>query len=139
MLTPRAAPAPARWLVPTSEPPRAAGRAAVLGAALGVGSLAAKVLAARGFTDAESARRFLHPALGDLHNPFELRDMEPAVERLRAAIASGERILIYGDYDVDGTTAVVLLMTAIRRAGGSAVYHVPHRLRDGISDDNNDD
>ncbi|MGB7762408.1 MAG: single-stranded-DNA-specific exonuclease RecJ, partial [Bryobacteraceae bacterium] len=91
----------------------------------------AKVLAARGFADAESARRFLHPSLADLHDPFELRDMEPAVGRLRAAIAAGERILVYGDYDVDGTTAVVLLMTAIRLAGGSAFYHVPHRLKDG--------
>jgi single-stranded-DNA-specific exonuclease len=119
--------ASARWLFPAIEP----GCAATLGAALGVGSLAAKVLAARGYTDAESARRFLHPSLGDLHDPFGLRDMEPAVVRLRAAIAAGEQILIYGDYDVDGTTAVVLLMTAIRLAGGTAFYHVPHRLKDG--------
>jgi single-stranded-DNA-specific exonuclease len=89
------------------------------------------VLAARGFTGAEQARRFLHPSLADLYDPFALRDMETAVERLRAAIAAREAILIYGDYDVDGTTAVVLLMTAIRLAGGSAFYHVPHRLKDG--------
>ena len=128
MLTPAVARgASARWLFPAPEP----GRTAALGAALGVGSLAAKVLAARGFIDAESARRFLHPSLGDLLDPFKLRDMEPAVERLRAAIAAGEGILIYGDYDVDGTTAVVLLMTAIRLAGGTAFYHVPHRLKDG--------
>jgi single-stranded-DNA-specific exonuclease len=117
----------ARWLFPTPD----SGCAAALGAELGIGSLAAKVLAARGYIDAESARRFLHPSLGDLHDPLGLRDMEPAVERLRAAIAAGERILIYGDYDVDGTTAVVLLMTAIRLAGGTAFYHVPHRLKDG--------
>jgi single-stranded-DNA-specific exonuclease len=118
---------PARWLFPNPEP----ARIKTLGAELGIGSLAAKVLAARGFTDAEPARRFLHPSLADLHDPFGLRDMEPAIERLRAAIAGGEAILIYGDYDVDGTTAVVLLMTAIRLAGGSAFYHVPHRLKDG--------
>ena len=128
MLTPAtAAGSLARWLLPTLE----SGLAAKLGAELGVGSLAAKVLAARGYTDVESARRFLRPALCDLHDPFALRDMELAVQRLRAAIAAGERILIYGDYDVDGTTAVVLLMTAIRLAGGSAFYHVPHRLKDG--------
>jgi len=118
---------PARWLFPAPAP----GCAAELRSALGIGSLTAKVLAARGFVDVESARRFLHPSLGDLHDPFGLRDMEPAVECLRAAIAAHEGILIYGDYDVDGTTAVVLLMTAIRLAGGSAFYHVPHRLRDG--------
>ncbi|MFY9725381.1 MAG: single-stranded-DNA-specific exonuclease RecJ [Bryobacteraceae bacterium] len=119
--------ASARWLFPSPE----TRGAATLCTELGVGSLAAKVLAARGYTDVASARRFLHPALGDLHDPFGLRDMAPAVERLRAAIAAGERILIYGDYDVDGTTAVVLLMTAIRLAGGEAFYHVPHRLKDG--------
>lgn len=128
MLTPPIVPTTsARWLFPDPDP----GRAATLGRALGVGSLAAKVLAARGYTDTESARRFLYPSLGDLNDPFGLRDMEPAIQRLRAAIAAGERILIYGDYDVDGTTAVVLLMTAIRLAGGSALYHVPHRLKDG--------
>jgi single-stranded-DNA-specific exonuclease len=118
---------PARWLFPGPEP----GCEATLAAALGIGSLAARVLRSRGFTDAESAHRFLHPSLADLHDPFALRDMEPAVKRLRAAVAAREKILIYGDYDVDGTTAVVLLMTAIRLAGGSASYHVPHRLKDG--------
>ncbi|HTQ15159.1 MAG TPA: single-stranded-DNA-specific exonuclease RecJ, partial [Rhizomicrobium sp.] len=128
MLTPPApARPPARWVFPGPEP----GRAAILGAELGVGSLAAKVLAARGYTEAEPARRFLHPSLGDLHDPFALRDMEPAAQRLRAAIDAGELILIYGDYDVDGTTAVVLLLGAIRLAGGRAAYHVPHRLKDG--------
>jgi len=126
MMTPWAAHAPARWLFPNAE---AGG--AMPSSELGIGSLAAKVLAARGYTDPESARRFLHPSLADLHDPFALRDMEPAIERLRAAIAGREQILIYGDYDVDGTTAVVLLLTAIRLAGGSARYHVPHRLKEG--------
>jgi single-stranded-DNA-specific exonuclease len=128
MLTPATADdTSARWVFPAPV----SNCASTLGAELGIGSLAAKVLAARGFTDAESARRFLHPSLADLDDPFGLRDMEPAVERLRTAIAAGEQILIYGDYDVDGTTAVVLLMTAIRMAGGDATYHVPHRLKDG--------
>jgi single-stranded-DNA-specific exonuclease len=118
---------PARWLFPAPD----AGCAVELSAALGVGSLLGKVLAARGLTDAERAHRFLHPSLTDLYDPFALRDMETAVARLLAAIAAREGILIYGDYDVDGTTAVVLLMTAIRLAGGSAFYHVPHRLKDG--------
>jgi single-stranded-DNA-specific exonuclease len=128
MLTsPTARTMPARWLFPAPD----AGCAVELSAALGVGSLLGKVLAARGLTDAERAHRFLHPSLTDLYDPFALRDMETAVARLLAAIAAREGILIYGDYDVDGTTAVVLLMTAIRLAGGSAFYHVPHRLKDG--------
>ena len=60
-----------------------------------------------------------------------MRDMPRAVARLREAIRDGEKILIYGDYDVDGTTSVVLLTKAIELAGGASSYHVPHRLKDG--------
>ncbi len=91
----------------------------------------AKVLAARGFTDAEAARRFLHPAFEELLDPLTMRDMPAAIERIARAIRDRERILIYGDYDVDGTTSVVLLTKAIELAGGQASYHVPHRLKDG--------
>jgi single-stranded-DNA-specific exonuclease len=96
-----------------------------------VGILAARVLARRGFGDPAAARRFLSPSLADLHSPALLRDMEPAVDRLLAAIRNHEKILIYGDYDVDGTLAVILLLKTIELAGGSAGYHVPHRLKDG--------
>ena len=81
--------------------------------------------------DPEAARRFLHPSLADLHAPGALRGMQEAVARLRRAIAGGEQILIYGDYDVDGTTSVVILKKAIEMAGGAASFFVPHRLRDG--------
>ena len=97
----------------------------------GVGSLAAKILAHRGVSGAEAIRRFLRPSLDDLHDPLAFEDMAPAVARLRQAIAAGENILIYGDYDVDGVTSVVLLTKAIELAGGRAAYHVPDRLRDG--------
>jgi single-stranded-DNA-specific exonuclease len=92
---------------------------------------AARVLAARGFTDAAAARRFLHPAFEELLDPLTMRDMPAAIERIARAIRDRERILIYGDYDVDGTTSVVLLTKAIELAGGQAGYHVPHRLKDG--------
>ena len=92
------------------------------------GSIAQRVLAHRGITDAD---RFLRPSLADLHDPLALADMAQAVARLRKAIDSGEKILIYGDYDVDGTASVVLLTKAIELAGGKAAYHVPHRLKDG--------
>jgi single-stranded-DNA-specific exonuclease len=95
------------------------------------GSLAARVLARRGITEAGAVDRFLHPSLEDLHDPLALRDMPLAVARLRQAIAGDEKILIYGDYDVDGATSVVLLTKAIELAGGQADYHVPHRLKDG--------
>jgi single-stranded-DNA-specific exonuclease len=104
---------------------------AALAAALKIGNPAAKVLAARGFGDADAARRFLEPAFEELHDPLSMRDMAAAIERIARAIRDRERILIYGDYDVDGTTSVVLLTKAIELAGGEARYHVPHRLKDG--------
>lgn len=116
-----------RWLFPAPDP------AAVnaLREALRLAPPAAKVLVHRGFTDLEAARHFLRPAFEDLHDPLTLRDMPAAIERLARAIRDRERILIYGDYDVDGTTSVVLLTKVIELAGGVASYHVPHRLKDG--------
>ena len=105
--------------------------AAELAASLQLSLPAAKVLVHRGLADPAAARRFLKPTFDDLHDPLALRDMAAAVERLASAIRAGERILIYGDYDVDGTTSVVLLTKAIELAGGAATYHVPHRLKDG--------
>jgi single-stranded-DNA-specific exonuclease len=102
-----------------------------LAAALKIGTPAAKVLAARGFGDAEAARKFMEPAFEELHDPLSMRDMAAAIERIARAIRDRERILIYGDYDVDGTTSVVLLTKVIELAGGEARYHVPHRLKDG--------
>ncbi len=85
-----------------------------------IAPLAAKTLVNRGLADPDAARRFLAPSLEDLHDPLTMRDMPQAVERLLRAIRSHEKILIYGDYDVDGTTSVVLLTKAIearRRSG----------------------
>jgi single-stranded-DNA-specific exonuclease len=105
--------------------------AARLAAEAGLPRLVAQLLAARGVATAEEARRFLSPALEHLHSPYLLSGMSAAVERLQAAIERREPILIYGDYDVDGTTAVVILKTVIELCGGQAAFHVPHRLRDG--------
>jgi single-stranded-DNA-specific exonuclease len=91
----------------------------------------ARLLVARGVRTADEAVRFLHPSLNDLHDPYLMLGMAAAVERVQRAIAARESILIYGDYDVDGTTAVVLLKTAIERLGGTVRFHVPHRLREG--------
>jgi single-stranded-DNA-specific exonuclease len=93
--------------------------------------LVAILLAQRDITSVEQAQHFLHADLSHLHDPLRMLGMRTAVERLRRAIANSERILIYGDYDVDGTTAVVILRTAIEMAGGKAEFHVPHRLHDG--------
>ncbi len=91
----------------------------------------ARLLAVRGIQTAEQAHKFLTPSLQDLHSPGLMTGLRVAVERLRAAIERGETVLIYGDYDVDGTTAIVILKTAIELCGGQTEHHVPHRIREG--------
>ena len=97
----------------------------------------ARLLVARGIEEAAGAARFLSPSLSDLHSPSLMLGLTLAVDRLAAAIAARERILIFGDYDVDGTTAVVILKIAIELCSGTAEFHIPHRIRDGygIQDD----
>jgi single-stranded-DNA-specific exonuclease len=116
-----------QWLIPEVDVQAARD----LAASLHVQPLTARVLLGRGLSDVESARRFLTPSIEHLHDPLLLTGMEQAVQRVRAAIARKEKILIYGDYDVDGTVSVVILKKAIELAGGEASYHVPHRIRDG--------
>ncbi len=105
--------------------------AAALAQAARVPQVLAELLLARGVTDAHAAHAFLHPDSTQLHDPLLMRGMQAAVERVERAIAAREPILLYGDYDVDGTTAVVLLKTAIEMLGGIVRFHVPHRLLEG--------
>ena len=106
-------------------------RAAQLAATVGVSPIVADLLVARGYEDAESARSFLNPSLDQLHDPFLMRGMSDAVARLVQAIDRREPILIYGDYDVDGTTGTAVLLRALRMLGATAGYHVPHRFTEG--------
>jgi len=116
-----------RWVLHTSD------EAAVqrLSQEAHLSPVLARLLVARHVLTAEAAQIFLSPSLNDLHSPYSMSGMTPAVERLQAALARKEKILIYGDYDVDGTTAIVILMTAIKLCGGEASFHLPHRIRDG--------
>ena len=91
----------------------------------------ANLLIHRGIADSDSAQRFLTPSLDHLHAPEKLTGLRGAVDRISAAMERKEPILIYGDYDVDGTMAVIILKTAIEICGGSADFHVPHRIREG--------
>jgi single-stranded-DNA-specific exonuclease len=89
------------------------------------------LLVRRGITDAAAANTFLSPSLSHLHAPERMTGLRAAVDRIDAAIERKEPILIYGDYDVDGTMAVIILKTAIELCGGAADFHVPHRIREG--------
>ena len=91
----------------------------------------AELLLGRGVASAGEAHRFLNPTYEDLHEPKLMLGMSAAVERVERAIEAREPMQLYGDYDVDGTSAVVLLKTAIEMLGGQVSFHVPHRLREG--------
>jgi single-stranded-DNA-specific exonuclease len=106
-------------------------QAAALAHAARLPQVLAELLVARGITDHSAAFAFLNPTVAHLHDPFLMLGMDAAVARLERAIATREPVLLYGDYDVDGATAVVLLKTAIEMLGGIARFHVPHRLTEG--------
>jgi single-stranded-DNA-specific exonuclease len=125
VITPSLAP---QWVHhPRRDPERAAALAGSLGAPLPVGH----ALVHRGVSGLEDARRFLDPALEDLHDPARLLDLELAVSRIRAAVENGENILIHGDYDVDGITSTFLLYSVLRELGARVECRIPHRTRDG--------
>jgi single-stranded-DNA-specific exonuclease len=105
--------------------------AARLAGALRVHPLAARVLAARGLADPTAAAGFLEARLADLPDPYLMKGMEAAVARITGAVAAGERIACYGDYDADGVTSTALLAGFLRAAGGEVVTYVPHRLAEG--------
>src|SRR5712692_12023201 len=99
--------------------------------ALGVSPTVAGLLIARGCADPDTAHRFLHPSLADLHDPFLLPDMDAAVTRLARAIEAREKILVHGDYDVDGVTSAALMTRVLRALGANVEAFVPHRREDG--------
>ena len=98
---------------------------------LGVSELIATLLAQRGIKTFEEAKQFFRPQLSDLYNPFLMKDMDKAVERLHRAISSNEKILVYGDYDVDGTTAVSLMYLFLKDKCKYVEYYIPDRYDEG--------
>ena len=98
---------------------------------LGVDPVLAELLVQRGVNTFEQARSFFRPDLANLHDPFLMKDMDKAVERVRRAITEGEPILVYGDYDVDGTTAVSLVYSFLRKLTGSIDFYIPERYDEG--------
>ena len=102
-----------------------------LGAALNVQPLVAALLIARGHGTSERAFQFLNPSPEHLHEPFLLKGIREAVDRIQKAISNGEKILIWGDYDVDGTTGTVLLRKALHMLGAETGFHVPNRFTEG--------
>jgi single-stranded-DNA-specific exonuclease len=124
---------PQQWTIHTTE---AAADATHLAQLLGCPPVIAELLIARGIVEPAAANTFFNPTIDDLTDPLQMLGMAVAVARIQRAVEDAEPILIYGDYDVDGTTATVLLKTAIERIAprekpAKVTYHVPHRLREG--------
>jgi single-stranded-DNA-specific exonuclease len=115
-----------RWIIAPADP-----ATGPLAAALGLPPPLAQVLVNRGFQDAESAEKFLNPQLRHLTDPFELPDMAAAVDRILSGIEQKQRIVIYGDYDVDGVTSSALLIRVLRFAGATVENFLPHRMDEG--------
>ena len=115
------------WLRKDSD--EAAARA--LSADLGISLPLARLLADRGYGDPESARRFLEPQPAHFHNPFLLKDMDRAVERMGAAIAAKEKVFVFGDYDVDGLTSTAQIAHLLEAAGLPHRLYQPNRLKEG--------
>lgn len=99
--------------------------------ALGIDKIICSILANRGIQTAQQAQRFLQAELKDLHDPFTLRDMDKAVERIRRAVAKKENILIFSDYDVDGVTSCAIVEKELTRFGGHVTHYIPHRVKEG--------
>ena len=117
-----------KWTVRDSGDPEKVGR---LATELGVDRVLAELLVQRGVETFEEARSFFRPSLQDLHDPFLMTDMDKAVERLHDAIEKGQKILVYGDYDVDGTTAVALVYSFVKRFTSKVEYYIPDRYDEG--------
>ena len=117
-----------RWILKEAADAEKVGR---LATEVGIDKVLADLLVKRGVNSFEQARAFFRPSLQDLHNPFLMKDMDIAVERLHQAINSGEKILVYGDYDVDGTTAVALVYSFILRFTQNVDFYIPDRYDEG--------
>jgi single-stranded-DNA-specific exonuclease len=102
-----------------------------LSQAINTNPILSTILLQRGISDFESAKNFFRPELSHLHDPFLMKDMDKAVARLHKAVATNERILIYGDYDVDGTTAVALVYSYLRTFYDACAVYIPDRYKEG--------
>lgn len=116
-----------RWNVRRHDPDAAASLARVLD----VSPILAALLINRGYADERAARTFLSPSYDQLHEPYLMLGMREAVARLKHAIETHEPVLIYGDYDVDGTTGTAILLRALKLLGAKTGFHIPHRFTEG--------
>ena len=118
-----------RWVVKPQGDPRTV---ELVAASAGLSPVLANLLVQRGIDTVEKVNKFFNPSLADLHDPFLMKDMDKAVARVEQAVRNGEKIMVYGDYDVDGTTAVALVYKFLRSLGHSELlFYIPDRYDEG--------
>lgn len=117
-----------RWMLKSPANPRLV---EALSSDLNINTTLASLLIQRGIKSFDEAKKFFRPALGDLHDPFLMKDMDKAIERLNNAIKNKEKILIYGDYDVDGTTSVALTYSFLKTIYDQIDFYLPDREKEG--------
>ena len=98
---------------------------------LGVNEIVAHLLVLRGINTYDEAKKFFRPQISDLHDPFLMKGMNEAVDRIQSALKNDEKILIYGDYDVDGTTSVAMMYDFLNRFTKNVGYYIPDRYEEG--------
>ena len=119
------------WLIKSSDGPEYSAAVTEISSALGINPVVAKLLYNRGYTTAEDAKAFVYMESEMLMNPFKMKDIEKGIDGIRAAIARGERITVYGDYDVDGVTSVCTLYLYLKSLGAKVDYYIPNRAGEG--------
>ena len=102
-----------------------------LKSAINVNRIIATLLCQRGISDYEAAKQFFRPTINQLHNPFLFKDMKKAVDRIELAIEKGQKIMVYGDYDVDGTTSVAIVFSFLSEFTNAIEYYIPDRYKEG--------
>ncbi|MBQ8690129.1 MAG: single-stranded-DNA-specific exonuclease RecJ [Clostridia bacterium] len=120
-----------KWILKSSESPEAVKSKRKIAEELGINPIVADLLYTRGFETPEAAKRFLYMESEMLCNPFDMADMEKGVLRVKKAIDNGEKITIYGDYDVDGVTSVCTLYLYLKSKGADVSYYIPNRAGEG--------
>ncbi|MBL8012869.1 MAG: DHH family phosphoesterase, partial [Candidatus Omnitrophica bacterium] len=116
-----------RWLIKTPNPKFQR----LLSDSLNIHPIIAQLLVNRDITNVDLARQFLYANVSQLHDPFTLKDMDKAIERIEKAKVNKESILIFGDYDVDGVTSSALLQRLLKKLGIRAINYIPHRMDEG--------
>ncbi len=119
------------WVLKSTDTPELAEKVSQIASALGINPVVARLLYNRGYRDSSAAKSFIYMESEMLSDPFKMKDIDAAIEGIKAAVSAGEKITVYGDYDVDGVTSVCTLYLYLKSLGASVEYYIPNRAGEG--------